>query len=301
MVDKLKLIAIITPTYNRAKLLGRLFDSLCKQTSHNFKWYIIDDGSSDNTEEVVNAFSTDKFEIQYVKKPNCGKHTAINEAMKIVNEPLSFIVDSDDWLTNDAVSVIEKDYENIKDNEKVCGLGYLKLNSKLEIIGKKYTKDYFVDNFIRERINRNTYGDKAEVYKTEILKQYPFPIFHGENFVSEATVWCDIALKYDMLFSNKGVYVCEYQEGGLSDGVQKRLFQNPNGAVACYLKMSTKPVNLLKKIKYTAAFSVYAFAANIPLKKQFKLANSKFLLFCTFGLAFLIFKKNKNKYSKSDR
>lgn len=294
----MNLIVIITPTYNRAKLLVKLFDSLCSQTSFNFKWYIVDDGSIDDTENVVKNFRTDNFEIEYIKKENGGKHTAINFAVKRIKEPLTFIVDSDDYLVSNAIEIIENDYEQIKDNKDICGLGYLKCYSNMKMVGKPYTMDGVVESFIEQRINKNTYGDKAEVFKTEVLKEYLFPIFEGENFVSESTIWCDIALKYKMKFFNKKIYICEYQDGGLSDGVHRRLFKNPNGAVACYLKMSAKPVKLRYKLKYTIAFSMYAFAAKMKLSKQFKMVSSKFIFICVFIFAYFLYRIKRRKFNK---
>ena len=293
----MKLIAVITPTYNRAKLLPRLFESLKNQESANFNWYIIDDGSTDNTEELVKSFKSDNFDINYIKKENGGKHTALNTAMQKVLEELSFIVDSDDYLTSNAIKVIEEDYNLISNNNDICGIGYLRCYNDMSVVGKEYTQNGITESFISQRINKNIYGDKAEVFKTEILKNYPFPVFEKENFVSESTVWCDIALKYKMMFFNKKIYICEYQADGLSSGVHKRLFNNPNGSVACYLKMSTKPFKLKYKIKYTIAFSMYAFRAKIKVKKQYKMANSKFIYICTFPVAFMFYKLRQKRYA----
>lgn len=295
-----KLIAVITPTYNREKLLSNLYESLVNQTSHNFKWYIIDDGSKDNTSKVCKSFINEKrINIEYILKENGGKHTAINEAMKYVQEELSFIVDSDDELTSNAIEVIEDDYKYIESDDEICGLGYLRIDKKTnEAIGRFYSKDGLIDNFVNERINRNTYGDKAEIYKTKILKEYPFPVIEGERFMSESVVWCNISKKYKLRFFNKGIYICEYQQDGLSAGIHKTLFKNPKGAAECYLQMSSRQVNLKYRIKYTIAFSVYSFVAKTKLRDQFKRVSSKFLLLCTFGIAYIIYLNKKRKYNK---
>lgn len=296
MQKNTKLIAVVTPTYNRAKLLPRLFESLVSQSEHDFKWYIVDDGSVDDTEKVVKSFKTKVFEIEYIKQENGGKHTALNRAMSAIKEKLTFIVDSDDWLTSNAIETIKNDYPKISNDDRICGLGYLRCFNNMQTIGMQYTENGIVESFIEQRINKNTFGDKAEVYKTEILKQYPFPVFEGENFVSESTVWCDIALTYNLMFFNKNIYVCEYQEGGLSDGVHKRLFKNPQGAAACYLKMTSEPFKFRYKFKYTVAFSTYAYAAKIKFKDQLKMANSKRLLACIAFPAFILFKLKQRKF-----
>lgn len=294
----MSLVAVVTPSYNRSELLKNVYKSLTRQTSKNFKWYIIDDGSSDDTKEVCELFIREnKIKIEYLYKQNGGKHTAINRAMEIVKEELVLILDSDDELTIDAIKTIEQDYESINLNETICGLGYLKLKKGTkENVGKYYTKDENIDTFINERYNNNVYGDKCEVFKTEILKKYPFPEFKGERFLSESVVWCDIALKYKMKFINKGIYLCEYMQGGLSDGVQKTLFKNPKGAAACYLKMTTKPFKFKYKVKYTIAFITYSFAAHISLKKQYKNVNSKLLFFLLVPISFMLYRIKKLKY-----
>ncbi len=293
----MKLIAVVTPNYNRNELLVRLYKSLKSQTSKNFKWYIIDDGSKQVPEKEVQGFVRENIiEIELIKKENGGKHTCINKAMEKVSEELTLIVDNDDYLLPFAIETIEKDYIKIKDNERLCGIGYLKQDKNLNIIGKPYVKDEIIDNFINQRYNNETFGDKCEAFKSSVLKQYPFPVFSDENFLSEATVWCKMALKYDMLFKNVGIYIAEYQADGLSAGVAKRLFLNPKGATACYLALTTKPFKLKYKIKYTIAYIVYAMAGKMKVSEQFKLANSKFLYIVSFLPAWLIYLNKKRKY-----
>lgn len=293
----MKLLAIVTPNYNRPTLLNNLYQSLKTQTDKNFTWYIIDDGSQEAPDMLVQTFLRENlFEIKYIKKTNGGKHTCINKAMEFVKEELTLIVDNDDVLLPHAVETIVKDYNLIKDNNNVCGLGYLKVFSNGDVVGKPYTQDKIIDNFINQRYNKETFGDKCEVYKTSVLKKYPFPVFKDENFLSESIIWCSMALKYNMLFQNKGIYQVVYQEDGLSTGVAKRLFLNPQGAAQCYLAMSTRPFKLKYKIKYTIAFIVYALASKIKLKTQYKLANSKFLFLVNFLPAWIIYLHKQRKY-----
>ncbi len=288
----MKKLAIITPNYNRPQLLKRLYKSLKEQTCKDFIWYIIDDGSKDDPQEVVDSFvKEEQVEIVFKKKANGGKHTCINFALQLIESPYVVIVDNDDKLTPNAVETILKDFDEIKDNNKICGIGYLKAKFDGNVIGKEYTKDGIVDNFVNQRYNKNTYGDKCEVFKTEILEKYPFPVFEGENFVSESTIWCKMSLDYDMKFFNKAIYLCEYQEGGLSDNVHKRLFNNPKGASACYHSMTSKQFNLKYKIKYTVAYIVYSLASGEKRHNIVKSSNCK-------GLSRLLFLPSKMIYNK---
>ena len=296
----MKTLAIITPTYNRANLLHIAYQSLEKQTVKDFVWYVIDDGSSDNTEDVMqDIISNASFEIIYHKKPNGGKHSALNVAYSLLQEELTLILDSDDELIESAVETILNDYTLIKYDNSICGMGYLRVDkSSNQVIGVPYTSDGIIDTFTNQRINLNTYGDKSEVFKSNILKQYPFPEFKDENFVSESVVWCKMSMDYKMKFLNKGIYICDYQTGGLSDGVHKRLFNNPKGASACYLSMSGKQTKLKYRIKYTIAYTVYSFAAKIKVKQQFKQISSKFVYMLTFIPSWFIYLRKKRRFKK---
>lgn len=265
-------------------------------------WYIVDDGSSDNTEQVVKNFIKEnkkkkEFEIIYIKKVNGGKHTALNVGLKQINEDYVIILDSDDYFTKDAVETILQDISFIDDKHEFCGLGYLRIKENGEVVGVKYTQDGVADTFINQRYNKNTYGDKAEVYKTEILKQFPFPEFENEKFVSESVVLCAMSGKYKMVFFNKGIYVCDYQEGGLSDGVHKRLFKNPKGASACYKQMSTNDFCFKIRAKYTIAYIVYSLEAGMGLKEMKKNhPQNKFLISLLYIPAKIYHKKLKRRY-----
>ena len=136
-----KTIAILTPSYNRAYILGKLYESLLAQTCFDFKWYIVDDGSVDNTKEVSAGFSSDKFEIKYIYKDNGGKHTAVNTGLEHIEEKLTFIVDSDDRLMPDAIETIVRDWQNYKHREEIAALSYYKCYSDNAIVGDCYGSD----------------------------------------------------------------------------------------------------------------------------------------------------------------
>ena len=295
-------LAIVTPTYNRADLLTRLYDSLKKQSNKNFVWYIVDDGSVDKTSEVVeNLKRENQVKIVYTKKTNGGKHTAINFAINLIKETFLVIVDSDDFLKGNAVEIILNDVNKVL-GEEFCGIGYLKEDTNGKIAGKKYTEDYKVDTFINERYNNNTFGDKCEVFKTEILKQFPFPEIEGENFVSEATVWCKMSGEYKMLFLNKAIYICEYQDGGLSDGIHKRLFKNPKGAALCYKELSKKGFKFNIRVKYTIAYIVYSLAAGYTFKQiKRNHQENKVLISLLYLPAKLYYKKLAKKYAITEK
>ena len=123
------LLTIITPTYNREELLPRLYESLLKQTEQDFQWMIIDDGSTDHTQKLIKQYQSDnKIEIQYIYQNNGGKHRALNNGIQRIHTELTFIVDSDDYLREDATAIIKAYHEKYKAEDRLCGYSFLRCN-----------------------------------------------------------------------------------------------------------------------------------------------------------------------------
>ena len=243
------MITIVTHTYNRGYILPELFESLKKQTCKDFKWMIIDDGSSDNTEEVVKGFLWEaNFEIQYIKKSNGGKHTAVNVGVKEISSELTFIVDSDDQLLPDAVETVIEKYSKYKEQENIGIYSFLRCyKNGTNIV--EVPENEMISNHITCRIKGNILGDMAEVFVTKVLKDYPFPEFAEERFLSEDTIWIEIAKKYDSVYFNKAIYQCEYLEDGITVNDKPAKFKSPIGSmfrgkqlmyVKCGLKVNIK-------------------------------------------------------------
>ena len=134
-------LTVLTPTYNRAHRLGILYESLLKQTNREFEWFVVDDGSSDDTEKLVNNLKLSApFPIRYLKKENGGKHTALNVGVKYINSDLTFIVDSDDTLTSDAIQIIIDTHEKYRATQKLCGYSFLRIFPDGKINGKPFKK-----------------------------------------------------------------------------------------------------------------------------------------------------------------
>jgi glycosyltransferase involved in cell wall biosynthesis len=226
-----KPVAIITPTFNRAGYLPRLYDSLVEQTRQDFEWIIIDDGSSDDTPEVCARFRAEnRIDVQVIRKQNGGKHTAVNAGVASTDAPLVFIVDSDDYLTPDAVERVLDTWSRFN-SERISGMSFLRGTSATEPLGQRFPHAFEIASYIDMRINRGVGGDKAEVYRTDILKAFPFPEFPGEKFLAEAAVWAQIGLRFDMIHVNEIIYISRYLPGGLTLGDQSINIRSPNGSV----------------------------------------------------------------------
>ena len=231
-------ITIFTPTYNRAHLLPRLYESLMRLTNGDFEWIIVDDGSLDDTQNIVQGFMENtSFPIFYFKKENAGKHTAINEGVMKANGELFFIVDSDDFIPSDSLDKIIHYYKKIKGIDEVSGVVGRKKVLNVDAFNYHFQQKEFICSALDFRYNYNYTGDMAEVYKTEVLRKYLFPIFEGEKFVTESLVWFRIAQKYKLLYFDEFIYNCEYQEGGLTENYRKLIESNPKGSLLYYKEL----------------------------------------------------------------
>lgn len=229
------MITVMTPTYNRAYILEKAYISLKNQTSYEFEWIIVDDGSLDNTTQLVETWvkECNDFKITYVKQPNGGKHRAINRAVKMAEYDWFLILDSDDSLANYAVELIHSWIRDVSKLDGFAGVAGLRGSNDVAI-GGNISKKY-IDATNLERKKYNLLGDKAEIYKTEILRLYPFPEFDGENFIRESAVWDHIAKDgYKLRWYNEIIYYCEYIADGLTKNTNTETYvKNFNGFTYC--------------------------------------------------------------------
>lgn len=259
-------LTIITPTYNRASKIGRLYESLINQDNDKFIWLIIDDGSIDETPVIVDTWIKEKkIDIIYEKKDNGGKHTALNWGISHVLTPLLMIVDSDDYLTETAVSVIKGYHQKYIDSAKadsLCGYSFLRAFGNGAINGGKFSENEMIDSYKNQRINRKDLGDKAEVFYTDILRKYPFPVFEHEKFMPEDAVWLKMSGPYQMVHINEVIYISDYLEGGLTKTGKYMKIYSPYGMMyrsAVYLNES----GIIPTVKYKMLllYVIYGFFA----------------------------------------
>lgn len=254
------MITVFTPSYNREKELKDLYKSLVKQDSKNFEWLIVDDGSKDNTKEVVKKFKSEKkIKINYVYKENGGKQSAYNKGLEKAKGEMFLCIDSDDTMNPKAISTIEKDFLEIKGKEHICGVMYVQAdkNKKKEIIGTKFSEDFIVDNYFDIYHKHKVVGDKLIVFWTSIAKEYPFPLIPGEKFVPEALIYNRITKDYEFLCRNKVAAYKEYLNDGYSANYFNLVKRNPKGN-ALYFKEAYDLEKNLYNIYGYILFNIYA-------------------------------------------
>ena len=226
----MKTLTIFTPTYNRAYCLGDLYESLCRQTSRDFLWFVIDDGSTDDTKSLVEVWKgQERIEIEYVYKENGGMHSGYNVAYKLIHTELNMCMDSDDYCTDDAVALIIKHWQK-KGSTKYAGILALDCLKNGQVIGDRFPDDLTETTIGEYYWIHHLKGDKKLIYRTEILKKYPnYPEFEGEKFVPIFCLPFMIDQDYRMLTLNEIICVVEYREDGSTKNILQSYFKNVQG------------------------------------------------------------------------
>jgi glycosyltransferase involved in cell wall biosynthesis len=297
------LVTIITPTYNRKLKLKELYKSLIKQNSYNFEWVIVDDGSTDGTNELVQSFiaNTNQFRIKYFYEKNGGKHRALNLGIKHITSELTFIVDSDDRLTTDAVSSIERVYVKNRNKPNFGGIAFLRENDKGELLINKKPDSNTFSSYVSERLRHGIVGDMAEVWLTKLLKENPFPEFKNEKFLSEDVVWIKISGKSKLVFVNKVIYKANYLRDGLTKNRRRNNWLSP---VGCMYKgqtlLTSESIPWKLKIKGALYFNIYGFRIGYGCFDLIKKSNRNIYVIISLIPARIIYLKWKRDYC-SDR
>lgn len=274
-------ITIFTPTYNRVDTIRRLYDSLCRQSSKEFEWLIVDDGSKDDTKKMVNQWIVEnKIIINYYYQKNSGKMVAHNRGVKLAQGELFVCVDSDDILSDNAIERTIMEWEKHKKN-CIGILAYkVQLNGKPSTILKNTSFEYSTLKNAYDYYGLS--GDTMLIFRTDILSKYQFPVFSGEKFVPEGYLYDLLDQEGKLYFLREKLYICEYQENGYTSNMAKLLKNNPQGYFVYInqrLKLDkTGKQKFLDSIRYdamaiaqkkkhiiaTAVYPFWSFVAYLP-------------------------------------
>jgi glycosyltransferase involved in cell wall biosynthesis len=225
----LKTLTVFTPTFNRAYCLNQCYESLKRQTCKDFIWLIIDDGSTDETKEIVGKWQDEGFiKIHYQWQQNQGMHGAHNTAYELIDTELNVCIDSDDYMPDDAVEKII-DFWNQYGSDEVSGIIGLDSDTNNEIIGTTLP-DQLQRSTLFDLYNKHgVSGDKKLVYRTELTKEFPYPLFKNERYVGLAYKYYMIDKQYEMLLMNEMLCCVEYLPDGSSRNMLMQYRKNPNG------------------------------------------------------------------------
>ena len=229
-MNKEILLTIFTPAYNRAHTLPRTYQSLRDQNCKDFIWLVVDDGSQDNTAELVRGWQSQDngFEIRYIFKENGGMHTAHNVAYENIDTVLNTCIDSDDKLAPGAVEKILSKWEQIKEQNYA---GIIGLDSDFDgnVIGPGFP-DGMTETTLIGYYAAGGSGDKKLIYRTEIINQYPaYPVFEGEKYVSLSYKYRLIDQTYKLAVLDEVLCNVEYQPDGSSNTMWRQYLKNPKG------------------------------------------------------------------------
>lgn len=224
------MISVITPTYNRGYIISNLYDSLLGQSCFDFEWIIIDDGSTDNTDNIIMRWKA-PFPIRYYKTENGGKHRALNYGIPKAEGDYIFFVDSDDCLTKTAIERAYYWINSLNGDKRFAGVSGLRgWRNKEGYIGEFPKNKKYIDCKNTHRYNHHLKGDKAEIYRKDLLIQNPFPEFDGEKFIGEGSVWNKLSeLGYMVRWFDEIIYLCEYLPDGLTSHINELYRKNFKG------------------------------------------------------------------------
>ena len=228
-------ISILTSTYNRAKLLPNLYESLKDNLKYDvdFEWLIMDDGSSDNTKEIVQSFINENtMNIKYYYQENQGKMVAINNLVEKATGDLIMDCDSDDCFAKNAFGIIKENVDKLVQDPELYALLFLKCDVSGEISGKKFKQDNLKTTMFDLYFKDDVQGEKIILFNANIRKKYKHKIEQGENFITEARMYHKMDLYYKIKCYNEPIMICEYQKDGYSKNIDKVFKKNPKG----YLK-----------------------------------------------------------------
>lgn len=244
-------ITVFTPAYNRAHTLPRTYKSLCEQSSKDFIWMIIDDGSTDGTAQLVKEWQAadNGFVIEYYYKENGGMHTAHNVAYEHIKTELNICIDSDDAMPPSAIEDIVSFWKK-HGSDKVAGIIALDSDFNGNIIGSGLPEDVKQASTDEIYTLYHCRGDKKFIYRTDIINSVPpYPVFKGERIVPLGYKYMIISDNYKMLLLNKTVCLVDYQEDGSTNTIYKQYLESPRGFALSKVVRMTRTDSFKEKVR----------------------------------------------------
>lgn len=243
-------LSVLTPAYNRAYMLERLYASLAAQSDFDFEWIVVNDGSTDNTEELIRKLQQQAgFPIRYFYQENGGKQRAHNRGIREALGELSICVDSDDALSPEAVEKAKRIWSSCDKQKHIGILAKRGDFEKQKPICGDWPDELKDCTMMRLQETYGFTGDTALFFKTSLMKEHRFAEFEGEKFVPEDSLYADLDACGTMLLCKNVLYYCEYLPDGLTANYRRLLLENPMGTSYCYYRRMLRSENLKSQIK----------------------------------------------------
>lgn len=291
---KIPFLSIVTPTYNRENLLSACFQSLLRQTEQDFEWIVVDDGSTDGTEALIRSFAA-PFDITYVKKENGGKHTALNASHPYIRGSYVLILDSDDYLTDTAVARIKSAWLGYAENPGIGIVTLLKGSSPEQpfCMGRE---EHVPTDIMRGGRVSLTSNDCCEVIRASLFRQYPFPVYPGERFLSEGALWNRVSFTHQCVYVNQVVYIANYLAGGLTKSGRLLRIKNPMGGMFTADLNANRKNTFKKRIKNGLLYTCYGFFSALTVGEFMKKSENKGLMCLCLPAGWLLYRYWSIKY-----
>lgn len=223
-------VTVFTPTYNRAHTMESLYQCMLRQTNKDFEWVIMDDGSSDNTNELIHQWILEgRVNIQYYKQENQGRFAAFNNVKKYFRGELILWCDSDDEMVESCIEKIIDTWNRIENRNGTSGIiGYM-LTPDKEIIGTRFPNKIEYERFYVLYDKYRMAGDQAIVFRNDLVQKYSYPVFEGEKFTGDSILFNQISEEYPMYILREGLLIREYLDDGLTKNLLQHHISSPNG------------------------------------------------------------------------
>ena len=288
------MFTVFTPTYNRAHTLQRVFESLNAQTFRDFEWLIMDDGSSDNTTELVDEWkNTSSIPIRFIWQENQGKHIAYNRGVQEARGKLFVALDSDDACVPDTLAQFKHYWESIPPDirDQFSGVAVHCMDPQGHMVGTPYPSA-IVDTTAIEMLNNGIQGEKWGIHQTSILKKFPYPEIIGEKWCPEGLVWNRIAQHYKMRFVNIVLRIYIPNISGITSSIIVLRVRNPHGSRLYYRECNLLPITLKLRCMHLINYLRFSLHASLSIYQIIAEAPNKLLAVIAMPIAYAMFKRD---------
>lgn len=298
---------VFTPTFNRSQTLHRVYESLKAQTFKDFEWLVVDDGSKDGTGELIKKWQAEaNFPVRYVYQENQGKHAAFNHGVKLAQGELLLVLDSDDGCVPETLERFNYHWNNIplSERKQFFAVTVLCKDQHGKLIGDKFPMDIMDSNSLEIRYKYKVKGEKWEFRKTDVLRQFPFPVFKDVKYIPEGIIWSAMDCKYKTRFANEILRIYWNDETGNTNQLTRDNFSMI--AFGCALLHKTilnnqigwffhNPKEFLRSAAHYVRFSLHTRQNAIQQYKKLNNLPARILWLISFGIGWLVYIKDSSQ------